>query len=78
MKSGKCPKCGSEDVTPLTRTRLVGVKMITCRQCTYVEMYSGPDDVKQSLQRAGVVYLVCAVITAALIGIPWILSSLKD
>ena len=74
MKSGKCPKCGSEDLTPLTRTRLVGVKMITCHQCTYVEMVSGPDDVKQSWLKAGVVYSVIALIIAALVGLPWILS----
>ena len=74
MKSGKCPKCGSEELTPLTRTRLFGVKSITCRQCTYVEMYSGPDDVKQSWLIAGAVYLVSALILAALVGLPWILS----
>ena len=69
MKSGKCPKCGSGDLTPLTRTRLVGVKMITCRQCTYVEMYSGPDDVKQSWLIIGVIYLIIAIILAASIAV---------
>ena len=74
MKSGKCPKCGSSDLSPRTSTRMTFVKKITCHECLYVELYAdNPEQASSSRKTIALVYLVVFAITAALIGLPWIL-----
>ena len=75
MKSGTCPKCGSNDLTDPTKTRLVAVRMISCRQCLYAELYVGsPDEIKRTWRTIALMYLICAVIVAACVAIPFFLS----
>jgi len=53
MKSGKCPKCGSSDLSPQTWTRMAFVKKIICQGCLYVELWA--DNPEHSAKtRAGV------------------------
>ena len=74
MKSGKCPKCGSSDLSPRTSTRMTFVKKITCHECMYVELYAdNPEQASSSRKTIALIYLVVFAITAALIGLPWIL-----
>ena len=74
MKSGTCPKCGSHDLSPRTNTRMAFVKKITCQECLYVELYAdNPEQASSSRKTIALIYLVVFAITAALIGLPWIL-----
>ena len=75
MKSGKCPKCGSSDLSSRTNTRMAFVKKITCHECLYVELYAdNPEQARISRQKISLVYLVIFAIVAVLVGLPWILS----
>ena len=79
MKSGKCPKCGSSDLSPRTWTKMSFVKKITCQQCLYVELWA--DNPEQAdVSRRKLVRGYCGVfgITAALVAVPWILALLRD
>ena len=79
MKSGKCPKCGSSDLSPRTWTKMAFVKKITCQQCLYVELWAdNPEQADVSRRKLVLVYCVGFGITAALVAVPWILAVLRD
>ena len=79
MKSGKCPKCGSSDLSPRTWTRMAFVKKIICQQCLYVELWAdNPEQADVSRRKLVLVYCVVFGITAALVAVPWILALLRD
>ena len=78
MKSGKCPKCGSSDLSPRTWTRMAFVKKIICQQCLYVELWAdSPEQAGVSRRKLVLVYCVIFGITAAMVAIPWILAVLR-
>ena len=53
MKSGKCPKCGSSDLSPRTWTKMAFVKKIICQGSRHVEL--GADNPEHTAKtRAGV------------------------
>ena len=79
MKSGKCPKCGSSDLSPRTWTKMAFVKKITCQQCLYVELWAdNPEQADVSRRKLVQVYCVVFGITAAVVAVPWILALLRD
>ena len=79
MKSGKCPKCGSSDLSPRTWTKMAFVKKSTCQQCLYVELWAeNPEQADVSRRKLVLVYCVVFGITAALVAVPWILAVLRD
>ena len=79
MKSGKCPKCGSSDLSPRTWTKMAFVKNITCQQCLYVELWAdNPEQADVSRRKLVLVYCVVFGITAALVAVPWIFAVLRD
>ena len=79
MKSGKCPKCGSSDLSPRTWTKMAFVKKIICQQCLYVELWAdNPEQADVSRRKLVLVYCVVFGITAALVAVPWILALLRD
>ena len=79
MKSGKCPKCGSSDLSPRTWTKMAFVKKITCQQCLYVELWAdNPEQADVSRRKLVLGYCVVFGITAALVAVPWILAVLRD
>ncbi len=79
QQSGTCPKCGSTDLTEVAKTRTIGVGMITCRQCRYVELYAeSSEQIKNTRLTIVFIYLVCALIVGALIMIPMLLNWLTE
>ena len=53
---------------------MIFVKKITCHECLYVELYAdNPEQASSSRKKIALIYLVVFAITAALIGLPWIL-----
>ncbi|HCD02875.1 MAG TPA: hypothetical protein DER64_20365 [Planctomycetaceae bacterium] len=79
MKSGKCPKCGSSDLSPRTWTKMAFVKKIICQECLYVELWAdNPEQAGVSRRKLVLVYCVVFGITAALVAVPWILALLRD
>ena len=78
MKSGKCPKCGSSDLSPRTWTKMAFVKKIICQECLYVELWAdNPEQADVSRRKLVLVYCVIFGITAAMVAIPWILAVLR-
>ena len=70
-----CPKCGSTDLTDRAKTRaLFNVYRINCRQCKYVELYAAnPEELKSTRRTLVFMFLMFALITAALLMLPMIL-----
>lgn len=75
QQSGTCPKCKSTDLTDRAKTRTLGVSMITCRQCRYVELYAeSSEQIKSTKLTIVFIYLICALVIAALVMSPMLIG----